>query len=72
MELAYAVFNLAKEVSAEKASLLVKVWDNGQVSDYVKLLREHYDICKHVKPDSSRSDSAEMFILAKGFKLPQT
>ncbi|KAG5679555.1 hypothetical protein PVAND_009115 [Polypedilum vanderplanki] len=68
MNLAHEVFNFAKEVSAEKASLLVKVWDNGEVGKFVNMLREHYETCKHVKPNASRSDSAELFILAKGFK----
>lgn len=67
MELAYAVFNFAKNISADNASLLIKVWDNGEVTKFVKTLKEHYEICRHVKPDSSRSDSAEIFILAKGF-----
>lgn len=68
MELAYAVFNFAKEVSEENASMLIKVWDNGDLQKFFKELKQYYAICKHVKPPSSRSDSAELFILCKEYK----
>ena len=68
MDLAFSVFNFALQVSAPDAILLIKVWDNGDVHKLEKLLSIAYESYKHVKPLASRSDSAEKFILAKGFK----
>lgn len=69
MELAHSVFNFAREVSAPDACLLIKVWDNGEVHKLENMIRQHYSSCKSIKPHSSRSDSAEKFIFAKGFKF---
>lgn len=68
MELAHSVFNFAKEVSAPDASLLIKVWENGESHKLESAIREVYESCKIVKPPASRGDSAEKYILAKGFK----
>jgi 23S rRNA (uridine2552-2'-O)-methyltransferase len=68
MELANAVFSFAKQVSADNGSLLIKVWSNGELGKFVDSVKLAYDSCKYVKPDASRADSAELYILAKGFK----
>lgn len=68
MDLAYSVFNFALQVSAPDASLLIKVWDNGDSPKLERDIRQVYETCRVVKPRASRSDSAEKFILAKGFK----
>lgn len=68
MELAFSVLNFAKEVSAPEACLLIKIWDNGEAHKLEKAIKEFYATCKSIKPNSSRSDSAEKFLFAKGFK----
>lgn len=68
MELAKSVFNFAKSVTAKDGSLLIKVWENPEVKKLQNQILEYYESCKIVKPTASRSDSAEKFILAKGFK----
>lgn len=67
MELANAVFAFAMKVSAPNGFLLIKVWENGDVPRLEKRIAEAYETCKIVKPHASRMDSAEKFILAKGF-----
>lgn len=68
MELARSVFHFAQQVSAPNACLLIKIWANGETHMLEKAMSEVYEFVKEVKPLASRSDSAEMFILAKGFK----
>jgi 23S rRNA (uridine2552-2'-O)-methyltransferase len=68
MELAFSVLNFAKQVSAPEACLLIKIWDNGEAHKLEKAMKEFYTTCKSIKPLSSRSDSAEKFLFAKGFK----
>lgn len=55
-------------MSAHNGILLMKVWENGEVNQFEKLCLNYYESVKAVKPNASRSDSAEKFILAKGFK----
>jgi 23S rRNA (uridine2552-2'-O)-methyltransferase len=47
--------------------LLVKVWDGGDVPKLENDLKKFYENVRRIKPPSSRSDSAEHFILARGF-----
>lgn len=68
MELAHSVFNFALQVSAPSAVLLIKIWENGDMRKFEKLIGEHYENCKIVKPNACRGDSAEKYIFAKGFK----
>lgn len=67
MSLCYDVLCFAILMSAPNASLLVKVWDNGNVQRFEKDALQYYTSIKHIKPRASRSDSSEKFLLAKGF-----
>lgn len=67
MELCYNVLRFAILMSSENASLLVKIWDNGNVKKFEETALRFYKTVKYVKPEASRSDSAENFLLAKGF-----
>lgn len=69
MELARSVFNFAKDVTATNGSLLIKVWESGpDVKKLQNEILEYYETCRIIKPQSSRADSAEKFILCKKFK----
>ncbi|XP_049543756.1 rRNA methyltransferase 2, mitochondrial-like [Anopheles darlingi] len=66
--LCYSVLRFALLMSSPKASLLMKIWDNGDVPKLEKSINEYYDSVKRVKPRASRDDSSENFILARGFR----
>ncbi|XP_022198821.2 rRNA methyltransferase 2, mitochondrial [Nilaparvata lugens] len=68
MNLAQSVVRFALEMSAIDASLLIKVWDGQGVTELEKIISKFYTQTKRVKPQSSRGDSAEMFLLSTGFK----
>lgn len=68
MMLCNSVLDFALKLSAHRASLLVKVWDNGDVPKFIHKLEAYYDSVKSIKPLSSRDDSTEKFILARGLK----
>jgi 23S rRNA (uridine2552-2'-O)-methyltransferase len=72
MELVFSVLKFAEQVSAPGAILLVKIWENGDRHKFEKAVHELYEYCKVIKPNASRSDSAETFIIAKGFKKSQS
>lgn len=68
MDLCYNVLGFAVLVSAENANLLVKIWDNGDAKKFMDFALFYYNKVKYIKPAASRSDSAENYILAKGFR----
>ena len=67
LQLAYSVVNYSRTVSKEGGCLLVKLWAGGGVSELEKQLKLDYANVKVIKPQSSRQDSAELFLLARDF-----
>ncbi|MDP2194108.1 MAG: SAM-dependent methyltransferase, partial [Alphaproteobacteria bacterium] len=45
-----------------------KVLRGGTEDRLLKQLKAHFKQIKHFKPESSRKDSAEMYMIALGFK----
>lgn len=65
--LCYSVLRFAALMSNEKASLLIKVWDNSEVKTLEANILRFYEKVKVIKPNASRSDSSEKFLYASGF-----
>lgn len=70
--LCYAALKFAVEMSKDNSTLLMKSWQGIGVQKLEKDLLIFYDSIKTIKPSSSRSDSAEIFLLARGFKRKKT
>lgn len=66
--LAYAALRFALHVSKDGGAVLLKIWDGVDAKKLENDLARFYDKVKIVKPASSRTDSAEKFLLARGFK----
>lgn len=66
--LCYEVLRFALAMSAPQANLVVKIWDNGDVPKLERDMLSYYEKVKRIKPRASRGDSAEHFLLARGFK----
>ena len=49
---------------------IAKVFQGGAEGDLLDLLKANFDKVRHFKPDASRSESAETFVIAMGFKGP--
>jgi 23S rRNA (uridine2552-2'-O)-methyltransferase len=60
--------DFAKEVLAPGGFFLAKVIQGGTESSLLAELRKSFASVKHVKPPASRSDSAELYVLAAGFR----
>ena len=61
-----AVF--AEEILAPGGFFLCKVLQGGSEKDLLTLLKRAFTSVKHVKPEASRADSAELYVLATGFR----
>ncbi|CAH0579355.1 unnamed protein product [Chrysodeixis includens] len=66
--LCYMAIRFAALVSKVEGSLLFKVWDGKEVPILEMDLERFYKSIKILKPQASRSESSEKFILARGFR----
>jgi 23S rRNA (uridine2552-2'-O)-methyltransferase len=68
MALAEAAAQFASEVLAPGGSFLCKVLQGGTEATLLAELKRDFSSVKHIKPPASRSDSAELYLLARGFR----
>jgi 23S rRNA (uridine2552-2'-O)-methyltransferase len=68
MALAEAAADFAREVLAPGGVFLCKVLQGGTEPTLLAALKRDFETVKHVKPPASRTDSAELYLLAKGFR----
>jgi 23S rRNA (uridine2552-2'-O)-methyltransferase len=63
-----AAAEFARAVLAPGGALLAKVIQGGTETALLAELKREYESVKHVKPPASRTGSAELYVLAKGFR----
>jgi 23S rRNA (uridine2552-2'-O)-methyltransferase len=68
MALADAAAHFAREVLGPGGSFLCKVLQGGTETTLLTGLKRDFSSVKHIKPPASRSDSAELYLLARGFR----
>jgi 23S rRNA (uridine2552-2'-O)-methyltransferase len=68
MALAEAAAEFAREVLAPGGAFLCKVLQGGTEATLLAALKRDFASVKHVKPAASRADSAELYLLATGFR----
>ena len=68
MALVEAAAEFAREVLAPGGTFLAKVLQGGTEAALLASLKRDYKNVKHVKPPASRTDSAELYLLATGFR----
>jgi 23S rRNA (uridine2552-2'-O)-methyltransferase len=68
MSLVEAALDLAEDILAPGGAFLCKVLQGGAGKELVARLNRSFAKVRHVKPKASRADSAEMYVLATGFR----
>jgi len=68
MALVEAAADFAREVLVPGGAFLAKVLQGGTEASLLGELKRDYKQVKHVKPPASRTDSAELYIVATGFR----
>jgi 23S rRNA (uridine2552-2'-O)-methyltransferase len=63
-----AATEFAREVLEPGGSFLAKVIQGGTEGALLAALKRDFATVKHIKPPASRSDSAELYLLATGFR----
>ena len=68
MGLAELAANFACEVLTEGGTFLAKVFQGGAEIELLARLKSEFANVRHVKPQASRAGSAELYVLATGFR----
>jgi len=68
MALVEAAAEFAREVLAPAGAFLAKVLQGGTERALLASLKRDFASVKHLKPAASRADSAELYLLATGFR----
>jgi len=68
MALVEAAAEFACEVMNPGGAFLAKVFQGGTETALLARLKQDFAVVKHLKPTASRADSAELYLLATGFR----
>ena len=59
-------FDLSRAVLKNGGNFLVKIFQGGDFPAFYKLVGESFKVCKTEKPQSSRKESFEVYIVGLG------
>jgi 23S rRNA (uridine2552-2'-O)-methyltransferase len=68
--LAETAAEFAREILAPGGSYLAKVFQGGTEGTLLADLKRDFTSVRHVKPNASRADSSELYVLATGYRGP--
>ena len=68
VHLAELAAEFAGEVLKPGGFFLCKLFQGGETGELVARLKRDYAVVRHVKPGASRANSAELYVLATGFR----
>ncbi|MBF9195082.1 SAM-dependent methyltransferase [Microvirga terrestris] len=66
--LAEAAIYFAREILAPGGAFIAKVFQGGTENQLLADLKRDFAVVRHVKPAASRTDSAELYVMATGFR----
>jgi 23S rRNA (uridine2552-2'-O)-methyltransferase len=66
--LAEAAHAFAREVLKPGGGFVCKVFQGGTEGELLRALKQDFAEVKHIKPPASRADSAEVYVIARGFR----
>ncbi|MDA1100538.1 MAG: RlmE family RNA methyltransferase [Proteobacteria bacterium] len=66
--LAEAALDLAKAVLRPGGGFVAKVWQGGAEQALLANMKRDFAVVRHAKPEASRSGSAEMYVVATGYR----
>lgn len=63
-----AALDFAEDVLAPNGCFVAKVFQGGSEGELLARLKRLFRVVKHAKPDASRAESAETYVVATGFR----
>ena len=68
MGLVELAIDFSREVLAPHGFFLAKVLQGGTEGALLAMLKRDFAVVRHIKPQASRADSSELYVLATGFR----
>ncbi len=68
--LAELALDFALKVLAPGGGFVAKVFQGGSEKEMLDRLKQNFAVVRHAKPPASRKDSAELYVVATGFRGP--
>ena len=65
----FDIIDTLDQVMIKGGVFVTKIWKGSEEREMINTLKKKFDEVSYFKPDSSRKDSVEIFIIAKKFKL---
>ena len=66
--LAEAAFAIAEQILKPDGAFVAKVFQGGAEGELLARLKRRFVLLRHAKPPASRAESAETYVVAKGFR----
>ena len=63
----FDIIELLDKVLVTDGSFITKIWKGSEEKQIINQLKKKFKLVSYFKPDSSRKDSAEIFIVARNF-----
>ncbi|MDB2349252.1 RlmE family RNA methyltransferase [Alphaproteobacteria bacterium] len=63
----FDIIELLEKVIVTDGSFIAKIWKGSEEKEIINQLKKKFKFVSYFKPDSSRKDSAEIFIVARNF-----
>ena len=63
----FDIIGLLDKVLTNNGSFITKIWKGSEEKEVINKLKKKFKFVSYFKPDSSRKDSAEIFIIAREF-----
>ena len=63
----FDIIDLLDKVLITDGSFITKIWKGSEEKEMINILKKKFKLVSYFKPDSSRKDSAEIFIIAREF-----
>jgi 23S rRNA (uridine2552-2'-O)-methyltransferase len=72
VDLAYTVLSFSKDILVPGGKILCKVLRGGDEKELLDCFKENFQSVKLLKPDSSRSESPEIYIYASVYRYSES
>ncbi len=63
----FDIINLLDKVLVNNGAFITKIWKGSEEREIINQLKKKFKLVSYFKPDSSRKDSAEIFIVSRNF-----
>ena len=64
----FDIIEILDQIMITGGVFVTKIWKGSEEKEIIKILKNKFNNVSYFKPDSSRKDSSEIFIIAKNYK----